>query len=227
MVRTIVAALAVGALLSGSAEARAPRLKPATGVRASAATVAGRPAINVRWRDTARGETRWEIRRARKRIVLRANRTSYTDRHVTAGTRYRYRVRPCRRHRCARWAAVRVTARAPVNGSPSPGAGGSPSAGGGAGTPPGAGPTPDAFAGSPTVGGCPVFPKDNPWNTDITSFPVHPNSAAYIGSLSGLTLWPDFGSGQYGDFGIPFGVVPAAQPLVTIRFKAGGAPDES
>src|SRR4051812_11933481 len=167
MWRTMIAALAVGTMLGGTAEARAPRLRPATGVRATAATVAGRPAIRLRWRDTARGETRWEVGRGPKRIVLRANRTSYTDRHVKAGTRYRYRVRPCRRHRCARGAAVRITTRAPA-GSPAAGGGGSPG-GGGAGTQPGAGgagSTPDAFAGSPTIAGCPVFPKDNPWNTD-------------------------------------------------------------
>src|SRR4051794_6746156 len=221
MWRTMIAALAVGTMLGGTAEARAPRLRPATGVRATAATVAGRPAIRLRWRDTARGETRWEVGRGPKRIVLRANRTSYTDRHVTAGARYRYRVRPCRRHRCTRWAAVRIALPAagvaPGGSTPQPGSGG---AGGGGSTPS----TPDAFAGSPTIAGCPVFPKDNPWNTDISRFPVHRSSAAYIGSLSGLTLWPDFGSGQYGDFGIPFGVVAADQPLVPIRFKAGGAP---
>src|SRR3954454_7117135 len=128
MLRTMVVALAAGMLPGGVAEARAPRLKPATRVRASATTVAGRPAIRVRWRDTARGETRWEIGRGHKRIVLRANRRSYTDRHVTAGTRYRYRVRPCRRHRCTGWAAVRIAlpaAGAPPGGStPQPGGGG-------------------------------------------------------------------------------------------------------
>jgi hypothetical protein len=33
-----------------------------------------------------------------------------------------------------------------------------------------------------------------------------------------MTLWPDFGSGQYGDYGIPFGTVPLDQPLVPIGF---------
>src|SRR4051794_5698772 len=175
MWRTMIAALAVGTMLGGTAEARAPRLRPATGVRATAATVAGRPAIRLRWRDTARGETRWEVGRGHERIVLRANRTSYTDRHVKVGTPYRYRVRPCRRRRCTRWAAVRITARAPSPGR-APGTPGNP---GGSTTPPAggspAGSAPDAFAGSPTIAGCPVFPKDNPWNTDISSFPVHRN----------------------------------------------------
>ena len=224
MSRTILVALAAASLLGGTATARAPRLKPATAVRASAATVAGRPVIRLRWRDRARGETRWEVARGRRRVVLRANRTAYTDRRVTAGTRYRYRVRPCRRHRCARWAVVRITLSAPIGGGALPQTGGGTTGGGATG---GGATGSDAFAGSPTIAGCPVFPKDNPWNTDVSHLPVHPNSAAYIGSLSGLTLWPDFGSGQFGDFGIPFGVVPSSQPLVPIRFKAGGAPDES
>ena len=42
-----------------------------------------------------------------------------------------------------------------------------------------------------------------------SGFPVDRlKSDAYVGSLGGMTLWPDFGSGQYGDFGIPYGVVP-------------------
>ena len=32
-------------------------------------------------------------------------------------------------------------------------------------------------AGGPTLGGCSMFPPDNPWNTDISNYPVHPNSA--------------------------------------------------
>jgi hypothetical protein len=34
--------------------------------------------------------------------------------------------------------------------------------------------------GVPTIGGCPVFPVDNVWNTDISAAPVDPNSASYI-----------------------------------------------
>jgi hypothetical protein len=28
-----------------------------------------------------------------------------------------------------------------------------------------------------------VFPKDNPWNTDISKYPVHPNSKRFIASI--------------------------------------------
>jgi hypothetical protein len=73
---------------------------------------------------------------------------------------------------------------------------------------------------------CPVFPASNAWNKDVSKLPVNPNSAAYIGSI-GLSdhLHPDFGSGHYGDYGIPFKVVSRKQKKVPIHFTAYG--DES
>ena len=38
--------------------------------------------------------------------------------------------------------------------------------------PGGTAPGGDAFAGSPTIGGCPIFPRDNPWNSDVSQAPV-------------------------------------------------------
>ena len=74
---------------------------------------------------------------------------------------------------------------------------------------------------------CAVFPPDNPWNTDISGYPVHPSSAAYIASISGSGgngfLHADFGSNP--DYGIPYVVVPASQPPVPITFIEYG--DES
>src|SRR5687767_8514119 len=68
----------------------------------------------------------------------------------------------------------------------------------------------------PVVGGCSVFPADNPWNTDISAFPLHPRSASFISRIQSLggnqTLHADFGGN--GEYGIPFVVVPAEQPLV-------------
>lgn len=64
-------------------------------------------------------------------------------------------------------------------------------------------PTPEEpvnTAGSPTIEGCPIFPSDNPWNTDVSNYPVHENSDNYITSiLAGReTLHPDFGgNGEY------------------------------
>jgi hypothetical protein len=172
---------------------------PATALKA---TVGKGPVVRLHWRDRAHGETRWEVRRGGgRRHLLERNRTSYTDRTVRAGHTYTYRVRPCRKTRCARWKTVRAKVPATSVTVPSPGA---PAA-------------PDPFAGSPRIAGCPVFPKDNPWNTDVSHLPLDPHSGAYIGSLAGMTLWPDFGSGQFGDFGIPFGTVPQDQALVAIH----------
>lgn len=77
-----------------------------------------------------------------------------------------------------------------------------------------------------TLAGCPVFPRSNPWNRDISRAPVHPRSSQYIASIGRHTgLHPDFGSGHYGNYGIPFRVVPRRQAKVPVRFTAYG--DES
>lgn len=46
-------------------------------------------------------------------------------------------------------------------------------------SPPSATPATTASAG-PSIGGCPVFPADNPWNRDVSQKPVEPNSDRYI-----------------------------------------------
>jgi hypothetical protein len=84
----------------------------------------------------------------------------------------------------------------------------------------------DRFAGSPTLDGCPIFPRDNPWNTDISGLAVdRATSDAYIAALGAITLWPDFGSGQYGDYGIPYATVPLDQPLVPIALEVADESD--
>lgn len=70
------------------------------------------------------------------------------------------------------------------------------------------------------------FPSSSLWNTNISSAPVDPNSAAIINFIGSSTpLHPDFGSGLYQGhtFGIPYIVVPVAQPLATIQFTAYGS----
>ncbi|MCG3126599.1 MAG: hypothetical protein CHACPFDD_01450 [Phycisphaerae bacterium] len=65
-----------------------------------------------------------------------------------------------------------------------------------------------------------IFPADNPWNTDISRWPVHPNSANYLASI-GLTkgLHPDFGTVYEGaPNGIPYVLVRGNQPAVPITF---------
>lgn len=80
---------------------------------------------------------------------------------------------------------------------------------------------------STEVGDLQVFPSDNPWNTDISGFPVHANSANFIASIGSSTnLHPDFGADwNGGPFGIPYCVVDDGQPLVPITFTDYG--DES
>ena len=91
-----------------------------------------------------------------------------------------------------------------------------------------AAPAPAAAPAGPRIAGCPVFPADNAWNTDISTRPVDPNSDALIASI-GLDrgLHPDFGAGLYQGqpIGIPYVVVPGTQPRVAVQFTDYG--DES
>jgi hypothetical protein len=74
-----------------------------------------------------------------------------------------------------------------------------------------------AVTSTPTIAGCPLFPADNAWRTDISKFPVSSHSAAWIKHIgAGVFLHPDFGSNPH--YGIPYVVVPATQPTVPITF---------
>lgn len=78
----------------------------------------------------------------------------------------------------------------------------------------------------PNVGGCDVFPADNPWNQRVDHLATRADSAAMIAriqSVGGDNLHPDFGENP--NYGIPFVVVPADQPRVPVVFTAYG--DES
>jgi hypothetical protein len=71
-----------------------------------------------------------------------------------------------------------------------------------------------------------MFPADNAWNQDISQSPLHPRSPQIIARIQadgGDNLHPDFGENP--DYGIPYVVVPATQPLVPITYTAYG--DES
>ena len=81
----------------------------------------------------------------------------------------------------------------------------------------------------PTIGGCGVFPADNPWNTrvdDTTAYPVHPNSATYLANMSPTThLHPDWGDWSTDHYGIPWQVVPASQAMVPMTFDTADESD--
>lgn len=68
--------------------------------------------------------------------------------------------------------------------------------------------------------GCSVFPANNPWNTDISSYSVHKNSAKYVANIGASeSLHPDFGTVWAGaPNGIPYVIVPGNQPKVPIKF---------
>ncbi len=67
---------------------------------------------------------------------------------------------------------------------------------------------------------CSIFPADNPWNTDISGYPLHPDSDLFIASIgSGGRLHPDFGTVWQGSpIGIPFVEVPPDQPKLPVEF---------
>lgn len=62
----------------------------------------------------------------------------------------------------------------------------------------------------PNIGGCPIFPANNIWNTPIDTLPVHAHSAQWINTIgSEAHFHMDFGSGTWNGntIGIPFNVV--------------------
>ena len=71
---------------------------------------------------------------------------------------------------------------------------------------------------SPSLGDLQVFPPDSPWNTDISKYPVHPNSANFIASIGAdKPLHPCFGGPYEGrPNGIPYSLVKGDQPKVPV-----------
>jgi len=73
----------------------------------------------------------------------------------------------------------------------------------------------------PSIAGCQVLPRDNPWNLDISAHPVHPNSDAFIASVEpDKHVHPDFGTVWQGaPIGIPYCIVGKDQPKVAVLFQ--------
>ena len=75
---------------------------------------------------------------------------------------------------------------------------------------------------APTAGGCPVFPASSPWNQRIDTRPVDRRSRAIVArQAAGQAVHLDLGSTEE-EYGIPFTIVPASQPLLPLRFGVGG-----
>jgi hypothetical protein len=75
--------------------------------------------------------------------------------------------------------------------------------------------------GGGSIGSRLVFPADNPWNTDISTQPVDPNSTTLINSCGGAsrTVHPDFGTVWDGaPNGIPYVLVGGTQAKVPVSF---------
>jgi hypothetical protein len=75
----------------------------------------------------------------------------------------------------------------------------------------------------PTIGGCAIFPADNPWNTridDTTKYPVNAMSSTYIASIGASThMHPDWGDWSTNHYGIPWQTVPASQAGAPMTFN--------
>jgi len=67
-----------------------------------------------------------------------------------------------------------------------------------------------------------IFPADNPWNQDVSSSAVDPNSSQIIANFNSSKLKADFGSGLWDNapIGIPYTVVCGSQPKVSVTFRA-------
>jgi len=75
----------------------------------------------------------------------------------------------------------------------------------------------------PILAGCPIFPANSAWNTDISKARLASDSATLVrAQAAGHNVHLDFGDTQ-SEYGIPYSVVPAAQRLVPITYGTDGA----
>jgi hypothetical protein len=92
-----------------------------------------------------------------------------------------------------------------------------------------AGLPPTDAGGAPVLGGCPIFPADNPWNTridDTQKFPVHPQWSNYETTMNVTKhLHPDWGDWSTDHYGIPWQTVPGSQAKVPMTFQYASESD--
>jgi hypothetical protein len=77
--------------------------------------------------------------------------------------------------------------------------------------------------------GCPVFPRDNPWNQRVDKLPVAPDSDRLVRSIGlGAYIHPDFGSGTWdgAPIGIPYVTVSRHQRKVPVSFDYADESDQ-
>jgi hypothetical protein len=118
-----------------------------------------------------------------------------------------------------RWLASMLALGTLACGGGSGGQGGAGGSGGGSGS--------GGSAQVGTVGGCQIFPADNPWNEDVSGLPLSALGATYIANMAPTRgLHPDWGDAALGGtyYGIPFSSGTGAPPQV-MNFDS--YPDES
>ena len=83
-----------------------------------------------------------------------------------------------------------------------------------------AGPTPTPHPAQGGEPSCSILPPSNPWNTDVSAFPLRTNSDTYIDNIGRSEhLHPDFGTIWNGaPIGIPYVIVNGSQPKVPVTF---------
>lgn len=84
------------------------------------------------------------------------------------------------------------------------------------------------LAQGPTIGGCPVLPANNIWNTRVDQLPVSPSSSTWVNTIGATTgVHTDFGAGMWngGPIGIPFVTVPGTQTKYPATFTYQGESD--
>ena len=194
--RPMRAAVAVAVAVASAGAVPAAAAKPP---RLEVSSVAPQ-SIDLRWSASER-RARWSIRyrspgEAWARRTLRGPRRARL-RRLERGTPYEAEVARCGGRACRPWSnRVRTaTLLAP-------------------------------FTGAHPDPGCETFPEGEGFNRDVSAAPVAAGSEQIIARIDadgGDFLHPDFGSDPA--YGIPWVVVPAAQPQVPVRFGAYG--DES
>jgi hypothetical protein len=82
---------------------------------------------------------------------------------------------------------------------------------------------PFVVTNGPILAGCPVFPANSPWNTDVSKAPLAADSATLVGAqAAGHDVHLDFGDTQ-SEYGIPYAVVGPTQRRVPITYGTDGA----
>lgn len=118
----------------------------------------------------------------------------------------------------------------PAGAAGAPGGGSGGSGGGGSGGLAGSGMAGRGNVGVPgkpgEVGGCKMFPADDPWNLDISGMDADVVWTKKVRDLvGGANIHPDYGVDGTDLYGIPINVVPQNQPLLEVVFDE--YPEES